>query len=244
MVGEARAAVAAARSASVTPGVPDGRVQLDPEREVVRQTVVHGDDTAPGFVDSDEVHLARREPEGGQQADEAAEDEDPARCDETPAPLARPVSRGGAWPPPRSAAHAGARPRARRCPLARYSAWAVRRASRPRSGARRVRACGPAGGSRPGAARHRLAGERVVLRRVEVGDVRAPRAVSALRRGRGRAPRPPRAEQDHRDVVAPAGVVGGGDQRAPELLQRPLLPTISGLRLGSRTIESGRPSRP
>ena len=54
-------------------GVTDRRVEPDPERKVVRKALVEGDDVAAGLVDADEEDLARREPEGGQQADQAAE---------------------------------------------------------------------------------------------------------------------------------------------------------------------------
>jgi hypothetical protein len=63
----------------------------------------------------------------------------------------------------------------------------------------------------PWRGRRRLAGERVVLASRRLGAARrgAPPAVDLLE-----------PEQDHGDVVAPAGLVGGGDQRAPELVER------------------------
>ena len=173
--------------------VPDRRVEPDPEREVVRKAVVEGDDVAAGFVDADEVDLARREPEGGQEADDAAERE------QRPGVTSRRRRRRGAlgaearaaWPSSIGCAR-GRTADSATVPEARYSASASSLApAAPRPAAssrRRVWPCGrltPWRGSATASP-----GERVVLARVLVE--RRAAAVGAAGGARA-ARRPPRA---------------------------------------------------
>src|SRR3954451_6463700 len=64
-------------------------VQPDPERQVVGQPAIDGDDIAVRLVDPDEVHLARAQPQRDNHSYQGAEAEHPARRDEAaPAPAA------------------------------------------------------------------------------------------------------------------------------------------------------------
>ena len=224
----------------VTPECADRRVEPDPEREVVRKALVEGDDVAAGFVDADEEDLARREPEGGHEADEAADGDQLARREQPAAPARRGsrravgvalldrlrarADRRTARPSPRR----GTRPRPRRTPAGAVAPALLVPA--PRVALRAADALARLGDG--------LARERVVLARVlvERPTRRSPRAQapagastsSSVNRTTVMLSRPPAA-------------LAAAIRSRPSSSSGPLCSSSSGLSLSSRTIEV-RPS--
>ena len=204
-------------------------VEVDAEGQLVGQPAEDGDGAAVAGVRADEVDGAGGEPGADQERQDAGRSSSRTR------------------PPPGGAGACGAGPRRRRAGArsagggsrAGAAAPAFRRGDglqRDRAGAPVLRLRGVVRASRTG----RLTpwrGGSASPANVSYSSVGAPGLDGHRAAGRRRRVvdllEP---EEDHGDVVAPAGLVGRGDQRAADLLERAARGCSSGLSCGSWTM--------
>ena len=175
---------------------PDARgvvavVEAETERQLVGQPAEDGDRVAVPRVGADEVDGAGGEPAGDQERDDDEQHEDGQRLETTA--LATPGWLAG---------------RSRCTPDLPVAGPDRLQRDRARATIRRLLLVRGRHRLRRALARRRLAFERVVLQRGHALGVAAP-VLDVLE-----------PEEDHGDVVAAAGLVGGRDQLAPERLER------------------------